>query len=485
MEHIFKRTKFINELWVKGLTRNKNGEERIENRLGNHSFTDGNGKFHKYGIKVESKKDFLNVCGEIISNNIDKSIIDLNVIDMSEVDNMDYFFNNLFYDILDSKYGIKNNITIDTSGWVFNKCKSFKGFLSNFNENSIIINGINNWKINQDNYTIKLEDLKNGYYGTYLQIPDWFIFDIKDYIKCCAKTVSHNKYGIDKELTKKLGKKSYWIIFTERKLHIPFIPDNVIIKDIISENESYISVKIGNLTTFNNLPKKFTTRINLELNLDNVIDKHITIPENVTLLDIGKSSNIKILPKELNCGIVLQSDNQLNHFTKINGDFYMNNNTNIISLKGCPKIVTGVCDVHFTKIVDLVGSPEEIGKNFSCSNTKTLKSLKGCPKKINGDFNIYSTGLTDIDDFPEYIGGNINMSGCHNLNSFKGLPKKINGNLDIGYCDVKSLDGLPDEIGGYLIIGNLRLNGKNIDKYDILELYPDIKCKGIKNSQYD
>ena len=125
IEHIFKRTKFINELWSKGLTRNKTGEERIENRLGNHSFTDGNGKFHKYGIKVESFNNALESCCKVISKNIDNSIIDLNAIDMSEIDDMSRFFINI-YDILKNKYNIvEKKLHLDTSGWVFNKCKDF------------------------------------------------------------------------------------------------------------------------------------------------------------------------------------------------------------------------------------------------------------------------------------------------------------------------------------------------------------------------
>ena len=405
---------YINELWTKGLTRNKNGEERIEDVLGDHSFTDGNGKFHKYGIKVESRDELIDVCCEIIEKNINKPKIDLNVIDVSEVNKVSYIFETI-YDILKdkSKIDTKNNsLPLDTSGWVFNNCKSFFKVVTSVN-NDI---GVNNWKINKNNKdVVELEDFENSYYENH--VPDWWEFDIHDYIGTCVG-MDDCQYDVDKELTKKLGKKSYEIIFESYEIYLPFIPDNVVIKDVYNGGKSMRTrIDASKLTSLKRLPKKFTSDVILDLNLDIITDDEITIPENVLLIRIFESSKIQKLPQDM-------SDISLT----INNEY----KDRITSLKGCPKIVNG---------------------NFE---------LVSCPK------------ITCIDDFPEYVMGDVILKDM-NLNDFKGLPNKINGNLYIDYCKVKSLEGLPNEIKGKLICHNSQLNRKWIEEEDIKKIYPNIK----------
>ena len=447
---------YINELWTKGLTRNKNGEERIEDVLGDHSFTDGNGKFHKYGIKVESRDELIDVCCEIIEKNINKPKIDLNVIDVSEVNKVSYIFETI-YDILKdkSKIDTKNNsLPLDTSGWVFNNCKSFFKVVTSVN-NDI---GVNNWKINKNNKdVVELEDFENSYYENH--VPDWWEFDIHDYIGTCVG-MDDCQYDVDKELTKKLGKKSYEIIFESYEIYLPFIPDNVVIKDVYNGGKSMRTrIDASKLTSLKRLPKKFTSDVILDLNLDIITDDEITIPENVLLIRIFESSKIQKLPQDM-------SDISLT----INNEY----KDRITSLKGCPKKIGNFRILDVKNITNLIGSPEET-KLFYIFGCNKLISLKGCPKIVNGNFELVSCPkITCIDDFPEYVMGDVILKDM-NLNDFKGLPNKINGNLYIDYCKVKSLEGLPNEIKGKLICHNSQLNRKWIEEEDIKKIYPNIK----------
>ena len=98
---------YINELWAKGLTRNKNGEERIENRLGNHSFTDGNGKFHKYGLFPNTRKELEEYIENVFNITPQNKSLNLNIIDVSNIDDFQMIFHKLRKDI----------VNMDLSGW--------------------------------------------------------------------------------------------------------------------------------------------------------------------------------------------------------------------------------------------------------------------------------------------------------------------------------------------------------------------------------
>ena len=485
---LIKDKKSINEgLWSKGIERSKSGEERIEKQLGHHSFTDGNGKFHKYGYQPKDIDDAIEKISQLIIDKKDEEKIDLNILDMSEMTSLSHIFYKIFCHLND-EMGIDfekaMKLPLDTSGWNVEKCEDFNSFVDCVMTDI----GLETWKINPD-IQVTIDKFDGSWYQ--YNPPSWYYFDIKKYIKQCVDHVSKNKFGVDKERTKELGKKCYWIDFKEN-VRIQYIPDNVVIRSISNENvltpKYRCKVDLSQLTTLNNIPKTFIdTRPHskgfyLGLTLNDITDDIITIPENVTQLHISEHDDVTKLPKELNCSINLYNSNQLGHFEKINGDLFVGN-SKLNTLSGCPKIVMGNFDAHNCKITNLIGSPEEVGGDFSCSNNSRLTSLKGCPKRIEKDFNFYSSGVTDIDDFPEYVGGNIDLSGCTHLNSFMGLPDVVEGYLDIGYCNVKSLEGLPKEIKGALVIGGLTLNNKDVTAEDIVKMYPNIKI--IKKSKYD
>ena len=477
---------FITErLFKKSIDRVTSGDERKEDQMGNHTFTDGNGKTWKYGIKPANNIEAISYIIKIIehTNYENGDVIDLNKIDMSDVTEISSLFVTAFYNIWN-----KNNrnfdinelgkYNYDTSGWDLRNCTNFKRCVASIKTDI----GVDNWKVNPDNKA-KLKDFEDSYYA--IHPPKWLEINVKDWIKTCAEHPSYNKSGIDKQLTKQLGKKMYWVEFNE-SVHISFIPDNVIIYDIKSIKSGTCYIDITNLTSLKQLPTEFSYDPNrrltrtLSVNLNKITDDEIIIPKGIDNLIIDKDDDITRLPKVIDYSISVFNEKQLGHIKKVNGDFTCGN-TKITSLVGCPKEVTGNFDAHNSKITDLKGSPEHVGGDFTCAYTQ-IKSLKGCPKYIGDTFEFFNTQITEIDDFPEHVEKDIDMSGLKNLKNFIGLPEVINGNLNIGYCNVESLEGLPKEIKGALIIGKLTCNNKPVTVKDILEVSPDIKV--IKENSY-
>lgn len=461
---------FISEqLWSKGIKRSKSNSERLEDVLGDHVFTDGNGTEHKHGVKITNSYHFTQTALKIIEKRKSNSI-DLNVLDMSYINDV-----NILFSLLKNHCeSIFDDLIFNTSGWIFNNCNNFDYCLKDIKHDI----GVENWK-GESLDKVKLNAFSHSYYMSH--IPNWYKFDIKEYVKLCSNHLSYNKYGVDKELTKKLGKKSYWVIFNE-SVKFEFIPDNVVIKEITNLKSKRCNIDASNLTSLEKLPKKFinTTEFGysgyyLHINCNNIIDDEIIIPDGITYLNVNKDDNIKKLPKELNCSIALYNKHQLGHITDVNGNFNCCN-SNINSLSGCPTNIQGDFDAHNCHIIDLTGSPKFVNGDFTCSNNKKLNSLKGCSNTvINGSFHFFSTSITNIDDFPKHVGKNIEMSGCTHLKNFIGLPKKVNGFLDISYCNTESLEGLPEE--GTIIIKKLTLNNKEVTKQDILNMYPKLTVK--------
>jgi hypothetical protein len=497
MGHILNRADFLKEsLWKGVIDRSKSGEVRKEDILGNHSFTDGNGTFHKHGIKPDEYQPY-DAITKVVWWHLDrksiKDVIDLNVIDTSELTSMVEVFSLAFTRLMwpkdYDKEGYRaltaeevDELKFDCSGWQLDNMRNitFKGLFKDIN--------IDNWTI-PEGLKIKFGDFKDSYYEN--NPPSWYNFDIKEWVASAVYgrgAVSHNKYGVDKVRTKELGKKCYWVKFTE-SFRCRNIPECVSIIDITNENNRHdrVFADLSGIETLRGLPEsvKKESKVCIELCLNDLTDKELILPEGIDQLSIKESDNVDLLPTVLPYSISLVNSKQLGHVTEVNGWFNCGN-SGITSLKGCPKKVTGHFDCHNSKLTDLVGAPEYVGSDFSCSNMGSIKSLKGCPKYVGGDFNFYSTGVTDIDDFPEEIGGGVYLSGCCHLNSFVGIPEGvIKGNLDIGYCNVKSLEGLPASIGGYYFIKNLTLNGKSVSKNDFLEMCPHINPEKVKNSKYD
>ncbi|MCM1218915.1 MAG: hypothetical protein NC548_30915 [Lachnospiraceae bacterium] len=485
MKHILSYSEFINEGFLsKTLNRAKTGDERIEDRLGNHSFTDGNGKFHKYGIKPKglSSIDIANDIIDIILKTYKKNeVVDLNVIDMSNVEDIHCLFCVVYSQLLNKIKMAPDEIKelkFDTSGWVLTKCIYWSKCLSDVHSDI----GADNWKINPD-AKISITDFKDGYYE--LNLPKWYTIIPKEYIKLCCGKIKEGKSGVDKVRTKELGKKCYWVEFYSDSLYIPFVPDNFTIRGIYNGNEytSRMFINCKKLTSLTKLPKEITVNtaskhlipnVILDICLNNITDDNVVIPEGVTFLHFDKDDDISRLPKEVPYGVNLCYPKHLGHFERVEGDVNVGN-SNISSLVGCPKYVGGNFDAHFCKITDLIGSPEHVEGNFTCSHNSRLKSLKGCPKYIGGEFNAFSSAIVAIDDFPEYIGEKICFQGDTHMHDLTGLPEEINNDLDISYCEFKSFEGLPKKINGKLFIKELTLNNEPATVDDILKVSPDLE----------
>lgn len=480
----------VNEgFWKDSIKRAKNGEERIEDQIGHHSFTDGNGKFHKYGLKPEKSSDLKDLILKVCEHNEDKLLtktIDLNIIDVSEVKTIRMLFYSVYMELI-NKWGYEKNDTInklkfDVSGWDLRNCNDFTGCLW-FVSTDI---GIESWKINPD-VKIKLDAFENSYYEE--NPPSWYVFDIKDWIKDCVDHISKQKYGIDKVRSKELGKKCYWVKFLT-SFKIKYLPDNVHITGISNKNSDgghNVNIDLCKMSSISWLPDELEFerdgRFILHINLDKITDDEIKIPKGVDFMRIGSGyKNIQKLPKDIPCGIQLSENQLTGHIETVQGELELGNST-LKSLKGCPKKVMGKrVDAHNCDLTDLVGSPEYVENDFTCSNMGSLKSLKGCPRHIGRDFSFYSTGVTKIDDFPDYVGRDILMSGCTHLESFVGLPEEINGDLDIGYCNTKSLEGLPKKVKGYILIKECTLNGKPVTSNMINDICPGVR---VRKSKYE
>jgi len=75
-------------------------------------------------------------------------------------------------------------------------------------------------------------------------------------------------------------------------------------------------------------------------------------------------------------------------FNHVTGYFYCDNNPELKSLIGSPKIVDGDFDCsNNSDLESLIGGPKIVGGDYSCFRCKNLKSLKGVTRFIGGDFN--------------------------------------------------------------------------------------------------
>lgn len=483
MKYLLDRKQFLEEGFLsKTLSRAKSHEVRIEDRLGNHSFTDGKGTLHKYGILPDPyspEKDIAKVI-DIFKM---EDVIDLNIIDMSHVSTYTDLFQSVFNELV-RKYGYTyefcKTLPLDTSGWVINsECKFFSNMLKGVKKDI----GVDTWTVDEKT-KITLSSFTGSYYED--KLPVWYTFNPKDFVKVCIGNrgvLKNHKWGVDKVRTKQTGKKCYYVIFND-SVDIPFVPENITIQAITNEYQknNRVHVNVEQLTTLKDLPPQFENKnrwsrkgdFSLSVILNNITDDEIVIPEGVTYLHFDSKDDITKLPKEINYSISIHSPNQMGHIETVNGSFACCNSTSITTLVGSPNYVSGEFDAHNNGLTDLVGSPEHVGERFTCSCNGRLKSLKGCPRKVDGEFDFYSTGVTNIDDFPEYVGGNVNLSGCTHLENFIGLPEEMNGDLDIGYCNVQSLEGLPKKINGKLIIKNLTVKNQPVTIEDILKVSPDL-----------
>lgn len=177
---------------------------------------------------------------------------------------------------------------------------------------------------------------------------------------------------------------------------------------------------------------------------------------------IAKITTLEGFPKYVNGGLECRGtllSSLVGCPQEIGGTFYMESRSNIKTLEGGPVKVGGNYDVseigleslvgaprvvHWdfecvdNKITDLVGSPEEVGRDFICSINEKLTSLRGCPKRIGGDFilnlcpNLWDpTGLRDCE-----IGGELSLYRNFSLSRVVDLfptVKDFQNSLDYNY----------------------------------------------------
>ena len=119
----------------------------------------------------------------------------------------------------------------------------------------------------------------------------------------------------------------------------------------------------------------------------------------------------------------------------------------LISLFGCPSIVTGYFYCSENQLTSLEGAPKEVGSGFYCRNNK-LTSLQGAPKVVGWSFECYNNRLTSLEGAPEKVLGWFDCSD-NELTSLEGAPKEVGRYFDCSNNQLTSLEGAPKEVGGY------------------------------------
>uniref|UniRef100_UPI0040489CD3 hypothetical protein n=1 Tax=Aliarcobacter sp. TaxID=2321116 RepID=UPI0040489CD3 len=185
-------------------------------------------------------------------------------------------------------------------------------------------------------------------------------------------------------------------------------------------------------------------------------DFYVTVQGNVNL-------NGKILNRKLPI-----------KFKTVDGYFDISNNK-LVTLEGCPSIVTrdfncsnnnltslfegpndvGDFDCSHNELVNLSYAPKEVKGNFDCSHNQ-ITSIKGSPRTIKGFFKCSNNKISSLKGGPKYIETYFDCSENH-------LERLIDGPVSVGHdyiCSSNSLadlDGVADEIGWDLIT-DFRLN---------------------------
>lgn len=157
---------------------------------------------------------------------------------------------------------------------------------------------------------------------------------------------------------------------------------------------------------------------------------------------------------------ITELTNGLFEFGTINGDFIINDCSNLKSLKGGPREVKRdfLC-CYCKNLESFEYSPKNVDGCFEANYCVNITSLKGLPKRVKSLSLSRCDGLTDLEyisDADEYI-----LDNCKNLKSLKGLPSNHEYSLNISNCKkIKSLKGCNKKIG-YLDIIKCSLNDFN------------------------
>lgn len=152
------------------------------------------------------------------------------------------------------------------------------------------------------------------------------------------------------------------------------------------------------------------------------------------------------------------------NFNIVVGDFTIKN-TELKSLIGFPKEITGNLDCSYNKLKNLMYFPKIVGKSIDISNN-ALSSLKGCIKYISGDLYMMNNNIKSFKDGPEYIEKFLQCKN-NSINSLLDFPKYIGGSIDLSCNKLISMIGLPEEINGSLDLMSNKIKYFDTDIFNV------------------
>jgi len=114
-------------------------------------------------------------------------------------------------------------------------------------------------------------------------------------------------------------------------------------------------------------------------------------------------------------------------FGKVDGDF-LAHFSDLETLEGAPKEVTGLFDVTSCNLRSLEGGPNNPTKGYYCSDN-FLTSLKGVPEVINGHFDCSDNFIDSLEYFPKVVNGNVVVFGNKKIWTEEEIEKicKVSG----------------------------------------------------------
>lgn len=115
-------------------------------------------------------------------------------------------------------------------------------------------------------------------------------------------------------------------------------------------------------------------------------------------------------------------------FRKVEGIFDCSSNQ-LVSLKGCPKIVTDDFDCSDNLLQDLKDGPHKIGRDFLCNNN-LLPSLRHAPIEVGGSFYCLYNPVDSLAQFNTIFKSDFYFKNGHKT-SLKGFDEFFNHNHDL------------------------------------------------------
>lgn len=166
---------------------------------------------------------------------------------------------------------------------------------------------------------------------------------------------------------------------------------------------------------------------------------------------------------------------------EISGNFRLDNNYSMTSLKGSPIRIKGSLIIYRCfKLKNLEYCTANIEGTLNCSYN-LLESIKGAPRKIGGSFNCSYNEITSLEGAPEEVGESFNVIS-NKLISLKGGPRKIGLNYDCSYNKLTSLKYLPDRIDFLKATSNelITLDCDNVEEIKIFDISSNKKLTSLE-----